>query len=199
MYFYVSRHNRKAQSACPVRLISIRQWKPQICRTNVRWPALNERCYIIQHCWIKHSFGHRVASFCLNSKFELCHLQCTYPTSWFFLHSNLVKKTAFWNKRVVLWQLAFWTRKAIRKITTCLFCKASLFICCKWNKKKNNCKISCLETSLFWRYKEYYVTRNTRNGPLASSRPVHCPTSWTLKSSEVSQKNWEDVTLKNLF
>lgn len=47
------------------------------------------------------------------AKFELCHLQCTYPTSWFFLHSNLVKKTAFWNKRVVLWQLAFWTRKVL--------------------------------------------------------------------------------------
>ena len=106
------------------------------------------------------------------AKFELCHFQCTYPTSWFFLHSNLVKKTAFWNKRVVLWQLAFWTRKvlgtfekrarkAIRKITTCLFCKAGLFICCKWNKKKKNCKVSCLETSSFWRYKEYYVSRNT--------------------------------------
>ena len=55
----------------------------------------------------------------------------------------------------------FRARKAIRKITTCLFCKAGLFICCKWNKKKNNCKVSCLETPSFWRYKEYYVTRNT--------------------------------------
>ena len=52
-------------------------------------------------------------------------------------------------------------RKAIRKSTTCLFCKAGLFICCKGNKNKNNCKVSCLETPSFWRYIENYVTRNT--------------------------------------
>ena len=40
----------------------------------------------------------------------------------------------------------FWARKAIRKTATRLFCKAGLFICCKGNKKKNNCKVSCLET-----------------------------------------------------
>ena len=39
--------------------------------------------------------------------------------------------------------------KAIRKTTTCLFCKAGLFICCKGNKNKNNCEVSCLETPLF--------------------------------------------------
>jgi len=40
----------------------------------------------------------------------------------------------------------FQARKAIRKTSICLFCKADLFICCKGNKNKNNCKVSCLET-----------------------------------------------------
>ena len=39
----------------------------------------------------------------------------------------------------------FRARKAIRKITTCLFCKAELFTRCKGNKNKNNGKVSCLE------------------------------------------------------
>ena len=43
----------------------------------------------------------------------------------------------------------FQGRKAIRKITTCLFCKADLFTCCKGNKNKNNGKVSYLETPLF--------------------------------------------------
>ena len=55
----------------------------------------------------------------------------------------------------------FRARKAIRKITTCLFCKADLFTCCKGNKNNNNGKVSCLETPSFWRYKENYVIRNT--------------------------------------
>jgi len=55
----------------------------------------------------------------------------------------------------------FGARKAIRKTTTCLFCKAGLLIRCKGNRNKNNCKVSCLETPSFWRYKENYVTRNT--------------------------------------
>ena len=55
----------------------------------------------------------------------------------------------------------FRARKAIRKTATCLFCKAGLLICCKGNRNKNNCKVSCLETPSFWRYKENYVTRNT--------------------------------------
>ena len=55
----------------------------------------------------------------------------------------------------------FRARKAIRKTTTCLFCKASFLICCKGNRNKNNCEVSCLETPSFWRYKENYVTRNT--------------------------------------
>ena len=53
----------------------------------------------------------------------------------------------------------FRDQKAIRKITTCLFCKAGLFICCKGNKNKNNWKVSCLETPSFWRCKENYVTQ----------------------------------------
>ena len=55
----------------------------------------------------------------------------------------------------------FRARKAIRKATTCSFCKAGLFVCCKANQNKNNCKVSCLETPSFWRYKDNYVTRNT--------------------------------------
>ena len=55
----------------------------------------------------------------------------------------------------------FRARKAIRKTTTYLFCKAGLLICCKGNKNKNNCKVSCLETHSLWRYKENYVTRST--------------------------------------
>ena len=55
----------------------------------------------------------------------------------------------------------FRARKAIRKTKTCLFSKAGLFICCKVNKNTNNCKVSCLETPSFWRYKENYVTRKT--------------------------------------
>ena len=44
----------------------------------------------------------------------------------------------------------FRARKAIRKTTTCLFCKAGLFICSsKGNKNQNNCKVSCLETPSF--------------------------------------------------
>jgi len=55
----------------------------------------------------------------------------------------------------------FRARKAIRKTATCLFCKAGLFICCRGNKNKYNCKVSCLKTPSFWRYKENYVTRFT--------------------------------------
>ena len=55
----------------------------------------------------------------------------------------------------------FRARKAIRKTTTCLFCKAGLFVCCNGNKNKNNRKVSCLETPSFWRYKDNYVTRTT--------------------------------------
>ena len=43
----------------------------------------------------------------------------------------------------------FQARKAIRKTTTYLFCKAGLLICCKGNTNKNNCKVSCLETPSF--------------------------------------------------
>ena len=52
------------------------------------------------------------------------------------------------------------SRKAICKTPTWLFRKASLFICCKGNKNKNKCEVSCLETSSLRLYKENYVTRN---------------------------------------
>ena len=54
----------------------------------------------------------------------------------------------------------FRTWKAIHRTPTHLFCEAGLLICCKGNKNLNNCKVSCFETPLFWRYKECYVTRN---------------------------------------
>ena len=54
----------------------------------------------------------------------------------------------------------FRVRKALSKTLTHLFCEASLFICCKGNKNKNNYKVSCFETPLFHRYKENYVTQN---------------------------------------
>ena len=54
---------------------------------------------------------------------------------------------------------SFRALKAIRKTPTCLFCKARLFICNSCKGNKNNCKVSCLETPLFWRYKENYVIR----------------------------------------
>ena len=46
----------------------------------------------------------------------------------------------------------FRTRKAIHRTPTHLSCEAGLFICCKGNKNLNHCKVSCLETPLFWRY-----------------------------------------------
>ena len=52
-------------------------------------------------------------------------------------------------------------RKSYHWSTTCLFCKAVLFISCKGNKNKNNWKVSCLKTPSFWRYRENYVTQNT--------------------------------------
>ena len=52
------------------------------------------------------------------------------------------------------------SRKAILETPTRLFCKAGLFICCKESKNQNKCKVPCLETPSFWRYKENYVTRN---------------------------------------
>ena len=47
------------------------------------------------------------------------------------------------------------------KTPTCLFWEAVLFIGCKDNKNFNNWRVSCLETPLFWRYEENYVTRKT--------------------------------------
>ena len=53
------------------------------------------------------------------------------------------------------------SRKAICKTPTWLFRKAGLFICCKGDKNKNKCEVSCLETSSLRLYKENYVTQNT--------------------------------------
>ena len=54
----------------------------------------------------------------------------------------------------------FGPEKTFDTLPTRLFFEASLFICCKGNKNYSNCKVSCLRTPSFWRYKENYVTRN---------------------------------------
>ena len=97
----------------------------------------------------------------------------------------------------------FQARKAIRKNTTCLFCKADLFTCCKGNKSKNNGKVSCLETPSFWRYKENYVTRNT----LEKFQDFRETGPWSLnlvlRSEVQSQCSWQHSCSKyisnNLF
>ena len=65
----------------------------------------------------------------------------------------------------------FRARKDIRKTPTRVFGEAALFISCKGNKNENNCKVSCLETPSFCRYKENDVTRKfsglLRNRPQA--------------------------------
>ena len=56
--------------------------------------------------------------------------------------------------------------------------KVLFVICWKGNKNENNCKVSCLETPSFCRYKENYVTRNEpekfrdfwESGPCPSSQ-----------------------------
>ena len=63
---------------------------------------------------------------------------------------------------------------AIRKTPTHLFCKADLFICCKRNKSQTNCKVSWLEASSFWRYKENYVTRNVLKSTGTLDKRLHC-------------------------
>ena len=65
----------------------------------------------------------------------------------------------------------FRARKAIRKTTTCLFCKAGLLICSKGNKNKNNCQVSCLvlKVQRELRHPKYArkVSGLSRNRPLA--------------------------------
>ena len=85
-----------------------------------------------------------VKFYTLLRSFKTCRWWCKRPWARF----SKVPKT-------------FRARKAICKTTTCLFCKAGLFIRCKGNKNQNNRKVSCLETPSFWRYKENYGTRNT--------------------------------------
>ena len=64
--------------------------------------------------------------------FVLCHLLFRYPIT------DRIGKGA--GVRFSKVPKTFRARKAIRKTPTCLFCKAGLFICCKGNKNKNNCK-----------------------------------------------------------
>ena len=52
------------------------------------------------------------------------------------IYNSLLRRGARFSKVL----RTFRARKASRKTTTRLFCKAGLFICCKENKNKNNCK-----------------------------------------------------------
>ena len=97
----------------------------------------------------------------------------------------------------------FQARKAIRKTTTYLFCKAGLLICCKGNRNKNNCKVSCLETPSFWRCKENYVTRNMpemfrdfrETGPWPAKRDWFCLAFiWEISSRLPRWKNVQRAT-----
>ena len=71
------------------------------------------------------------------------------------------------------------------KTASRLFCEAGLFICCKGNKNlTNHCIVSFLETPLFCRYKENYVTpkapENFRDFRETAGRTINiatCPTS----------------------
>ena len=65
------------------------------------------------------------------------------------LPTNLLPLTVGSGARFSRVPKTFRAQKAIRKTTTCLFCKAGLFIRCKGNKNQNNCKVSCLETPSF--------------------------------------------------
>ena len=100
-----------------------------------------------------------------------CKVSCLETPSFWRYKENYVTRIAPEKSRD-FWETGPWgpflespdnfrARKASRKTTTCLFCKAGLFICCKGSKNENNCKVSCLETPSFWRYKENCVTRNT--------------------------------------
>jgi len=153
--------------------------------------------------------GHRVAKaiLTLNSvigSWEKSDHQLELFLSWEQLVYRLYRPLAFYQVHFVVLLSrgtgarfskvlkTFRGRKAIRKTPTCLFCKAGLFICCKGNISKNNCKVSCLETSSFRRYKENYVPRNTpekfrdfrETGPWSSGEITRLTSMWTgLKSA----------------
>ena len=100
----------------------------------------------------------------------------------------------------------FRARKAIRKTPTCLLCKAGDFICCKGNKNKNTCKVSCLEKPSFWRYKENYVARKvwglSRNRPQDRSNALLLD-KVVLKSNQFfsseTNDSWVDNPWKTAF
>ena len=74
-------------------------------------------------------------------------------------------------------------RKAIRKTPTRLLCLAGLFICCRGNGNKNNCKVLCFEQPSFLRYKQNYVIRNAPKN------------SWDFRKTVPSFDKWEKVIL----
>ena len=133
---------------------------------------------------------------------------CTCGTL-FGANFDVVCQMTTWNRNEIYFVVSgarfskvprtFRAQKAICKSTTCLFCKAGLFICCKGNKNKNNCKVSCLETPLFWKYKENCVTRNKpekfrdlrETGPLSDI--------FTQKVDPRSLKRWAFWSLNPLL
>ena len=57
--------------------------------------------------------------------------------------------------------ITFGPEKSIVKVRPACSVKLVFSYVVKGIKIKNKCKVSCLETPSFWRYKENYVTRNT--------------------------------------
>ena len=91
----------------------------------------------------------------------------------------------------------FRARKAIRKTMTYLFRKAGLLVYCKGNKNKNNCKVSCLETPSFWRYKENYVTRNTPEKFRDFRETGPWPCHWAVSFAQKFHSTWLGVQLSD--
>ena len=85
--------------------------------------------------------------------------------------------------------------RAIEKTPTRFFCEAGLSICCKGHKNLNDCKVLFLETPLFWRHKENYVTRKAFEKPRDFRETGSC--SDTCHAGIFSCKNvsWPEIRL----
>ena len=102
--------------------------------------------FICKSKWVKgHYVFERICS--------LAHKELDEPPIQFVKYFNIIPRDPFLESPE-----NFSDPKSRSKNST-LFCEAGLSICCEGNKNWNNCKVSCLEMPLFWRYKENYVTR----------------------------------------
>ena len=64
----------------------------------------------------------------------------------------------------------FRARKAIRKITTCSFCKADIFTCCKGNKNKDNAFVLKIQRELCQPKYARKISGLSRNRPLETRK-----------------------------